>query len=82
MERILLITAQTAPTKKPMQGQITAVITVMSRIIMTKISTVITAMRPITSRDKKTFLNIIPVFGHFARDCFANVSVNRNSAEI
>ena len=24
----------------------------------------------------------VTVFGHFARDCFVNVSVNRNSAEI
>lgn len=46
-----------------------------------KIRTAITVMSPIMSKDKKAFL-IVPVFGHFARDCFVNVSVNRNSAEI
>lgn len=49
---------------------------------MMKIRTAITVMSPIMSKDKKAFLYIVPVFGHFARDCFVNVSVNRNSAEI
>ena len=51
---------------------------------MMKIRTAITVMSPIMSKDKKAFLiySIVPVFGHFARDCFVNVSVNRNSAEI